>query len=150
MQQQQQQQQQQQHQHQHQHQTLADVQQHQQHQQPQSSADAKDNKRSSSASSPTEEERARNAAEEDKRRRNTAASARFRDKKKMREKAMEKSNKEMTEKVSALESRIGQLETENRWLKELITEKNAVGKGREEVGEWWKELRAKHAAKEAS
>jgi hypothetical protein len=64
------------------------------------------------------------AAEEDKRRRNTAASARFRVKKKQREQALEKTAKEMTEKVSVLESKITQLEMENKWLKSLITEKN--------------------------
>ncbi|KAG8622804.1 hypothetical protein KVT40_009315 [Elsinoe batatas] len=70
------------------------------------------------------EEQARYVAEEDKRRRNTAASARFRVKKKQREQALEKTAKEMTEKVQILEARIGQLEMENQWLKGLITEKN--------------------------
>lgn len=70
------------------------------------------------------DEHARVAAEEDKRRRNTAASARFRVKKKQREAALEKSAKEMSEKVSILETRVQQLETENAWLKGLITEKN--------------------------
>ncbi|KAF2471568.1 uncharacterized protein BDR25DRAFT_21168 [Lindgomyces ingoldianus] len=70
------------------------------------------------------DEAARVAAEEDKRRRNTAASARFRVKKKQREQALEKTAKEMTEKVNLLENRIQQLETENTWLKGLITEKN--------------------------
>lgn len=64
------------------------------------------------------------AAEEDKRRRNTAASARFRIKKKQREQALEKTAKEMTEKVNVLESKVSQLEMENKWLKSLITEKN--------------------------
>ncbi len=64
------------------------------------------------------------AADEDKRRRNTAASARFRVKKKQREQALEKTAKEMTEKVSVLESKVTQLEMENKWLKSLITEKN--------------------------
>ncbi|QIW97387.1 hypothetical protein AMS68_002905 [Peltaster fructicola] len=50
------------------------------------------------------EDSSRHAAEEDKRRRNTAASARFR--------------------VSALESKVQQLEMENKWLKGLITEKS--------------------------
>lgn len=67
---------------------------------------------------------ARHVAEEDKRRRNTAASARFRIKKKQREQALEKSAKEMSDRVSILETRIQQLETENTWLKGLITEKN--------------------------
>jgi len=70
------------------------------------------------------DDKARMAAEEDKRRRNTAASARFRVKKKEREKALEKSAKEMTDKVNALESRIQQLETENKWLKNIVLEKN--------------------------
>jgi len=67
---------------------------------------------------------ARIAAEEDKRRRNTAASARFRVKKKQREQALEKTAKDMSDKVNILEARIQQLETENAWLKGLITEKN--------------------------
>lgn len=70
------------------------------------------------------DENARNAAEEDKRRRNTAASARFRVKKKQREQALEKTAKDMSDKVNLLEVRIQQLETENAWLKGLITEKN--------------------------
>ncbi|KAF2430651.1 hypothetical protein EJ08DRAFT_563690, partial [Tothia fuscella] len=57
---------------------------------------------------------------EDKRRRNTAASARFRIKKKQREQALEKTAKEMTEKASRLETKVGQLEMENKWLKSLI------------------------------
>jgi hypothetical protein len=77
------------------------------------------------------EEQSRFAAEEDKRRRNTAASARFRVKKKQREAALEKQSKEMTDKVTALENRINQLEMENKWLKGLITEKSDV-KGMEE------------------
>lgn len=75
-------------------------------------------------SQPPADDNARHAAEEDKRRRNTAASARFRIKKKQREQALEKTAKEMTERVSVLETRIQQLETENTWLKGLITEKN--------------------------
>lgn len=63
-------------------------------------------------------------AEEDKRRRNTAASARFRVKKKQREQALEKREKELTEKMSVLEKRIGQLEQENGFLRSLVTEKN--------------------------
>ncbi|KUI67369.1 Regulatory protein cys-3 [Cytospora mali] len=70
------------------------------------------------------EDVSRVAAEEDKRRRNTAASARFRVKKKQREQALEKSAKEMSDKVSALEQKITQLETENQWLKKLVLEKN--------------------------
>ncbi len=70
------------------------------------------------------EDQSRFAAEEDKRRRNTAASARFRVKKKAREQALEKSQKELGEKVVALEGRIQTLETENKWLRELVMEKN--------------------------
>ena len=76
---------------------------------------------------PSTDESARIAAEEDKRRRNTAASARFRVKKKQREQALEKTAKEMTDRVNMLESKIQQLETENTWLKSLITEKGASG-----------------------
>jgi len=45
-------------------------------------------------------------------------------KKKQREQALEKSAKEMTEKVTSLENRIQQLETENKWLKNIVLEKN--------------------------
>ncbi|KAG6299825.1 hypothetical protein E4U09_007742 [Claviceps aff. purpurea] len=88
------------------------------------------------------EETSRVAAEEDKRRRNTAASARFRIKKKQREQALEKSAKEMSEKVNALENRISQLETENKWLKNLLVEKN---EGSDDITSLWKEF-TKHAA----
>lgn len=70
------------------------------------------------------DEGARIAAEEDKRRRNTAASARFRVKKKQREQALEQTAKEMQDKATRLEQKVQQLETENAWLKGLITEKN--------------------------
>lgn len=72
------------------------------------------------------DESARNAAEEDKRRRNTAASARFRVKKKQREQALEKTAKEMSDKATRLEQKVQQLETENAWLKSLITEKSGL------------------------
>ncbi|KAK5943952.1 hypothetical protein PMZ80_003233 [Knufia obscura] len=72
------------------------------------------------------EEKSRVAAEEDKRRRNTAASARFRVKKKQREQALEKTLKEAQDKSSKLEARVSQLEVENQWLKNLITEKNGL------------------------
>jgi len=81
-------------------------------------------KRKADSSSSTFEDASRLAAEEDKRRRNTAASARFRIKKKQREQALEQSAKQMSDKMAALEGRINQLETENKWLKNLITEKN--------------------------
>lgn len=88
------------------------------------------------------EESSRVAAEEDKRRRNTAASARFRIKKKQREQALEKSAKEMTEKVTALENKVSQLETENKWLKNLLVEKN---EGSDDITALWKEF-TKHAS----
>lgn len=78
------------------------------------------------------EEKSRLAAEEDKRRRNTAASARFRVKKKQREQALEKTLKETQDKNSKLEAKISQLELENQWLKDLITEKNGLS-SREEI-----------------
>jgi hypothetical protein len=79
---------------------------------------------SSHATQQSLDENARVAAEEDKRRRNTAASARFRVKKKERERALEQSQKEAAERVAKLEATIQQLQTENLWLKGLITEKN--------------------------
>ena len=62
--------------------------------------------------------------EEDKRRRNTAASARFRLKKKEREAELERRARDMTDRCDELRKRIGALETENRWLRELITERS--------------------------
>jgi len=64
------------------------------------------------------------AIEEDKRRRNTAASARFRMKKKEREADMERRTRDMTDRCEELQKRISALETENRWLRELITERS--------------------------
>jgi hypothetical protein len=64
------------------------------------------------------------AAEEDKRRRNTAASARFRVKKKQKEQQLEKTAKEMTDKVLALEKRVQELNMENQFYKKLLIEKN--------------------------
>ncbi|KAF9432399.1 hypothetical protein BGZ76_010852 [Entomortierella beljakovae] len=65
------------------------------------------------------------AAEEDKRRRNTAASARFRQKKRLREQILEKTAKEMTEKSEILELRVKELEMEIKWLRGLVVEKDA-------------------------
>ncbi|KAK9330880.1 hypothetical protein V1520DRAFT_339460 [Lipomyces starkeyi] len=70
------------------------------------------------------EEGSRLAAEEDKRRRNTAASARFRVKKKQREQQMERTAKDLQEKVQLLEAKVMQLEMENKWLKNIVVEKN--------------------------
>lgn len=89
------------------------------------------------------EDASRVAAEEDKRRRNTAASARFRIKKKQREQALEKSAKEMTDKVQALEGRISALETENKWLKSLVTEKH--GDKQDILEKFFKEFAARES-----
>ncbi|KAK7208422.1 hypothetical protein BZA70DRAFT_273686 [Myxozyma melibiosi] len=70
------------------------------------------------------EDAQRFAAEEDKRRRNTAASARFRIKKKQREQQMERAAKDLQDKVQQLETKVMQLEMENKWLKNLVVEKN--------------------------
>ncbi|KAI9676275.1 MAG: hypothetical protein M1829_003104 [Trizodia sp. TS-e1964] len=83
------------------------------------------------------EEASRNAAEEDKRRRNTAASARFRVKKKQREQALERTAKDMGERNAQLEARIGQLEMENKWLKNLITEKN---ESKDDIADLWRKF----------
>ncbi|KAH8591522.1 hypothetical protein B0O99DRAFT_690606 [Bisporella sp. PMI_857] len=61
-----------------------------------------------------------------KRLRNTAASARFRAKKKRREQSLERSAAEKKTKLDALEARIRDLEAENKWLKDLIMERNDV------------------------
>lgn len=76
------------------------------------------------------EEGSRRAAEEDRRRRNTAASARFRMKKKQREQVLERNIRETTEKNASLEARVAQLEMENRWLKNLLTEKHEATNSR--------------------
>lgn len=77
-----------------------------------------------------QEEGVRAAAEEDRRRRNTAASARFRMKKKQREQVLERTVRETTEKNASLEARVAQLEMENRWLKNLLTEKHEAATSR--------------------
>ncbi|KAI5466968.1 hypothetical protein BGZ63DRAFT_345574 [Mariannaea sp. PMI_226] len=129
--------------------TYPQVPQTQHHQQPQygqsAAAQPADKRKSESGPSPGSgrsmhfEEASRQAAEDDKRRRNTAASARFRIKKKQREQALEKSAKEMSEKVSNLESKVQQLEMENKWLKNLLVEKN---EGNDEIVTLWKEFAA--------
>ncbi|KAG0340168.1 hypothetical protein BG000_000546 [Podila horticola] len=65
------------------------------------------------------------AVEEDKRRRNTAASARFRQKKKLREQALEQTAREQTLRAEGLEARVKELEMEVRWLRGLIVEKDS-------------------------
>lgn len=59
-----------------------------------------------------------------KRKRNTAASARFRIKKKLKEKQMEQQACNLQEKLSSLEKKIKSLEMENKCLKQLILQKN--------------------------
>ncbi|KAF9116064.1 hypothetical protein BGX27_005093 [Mortierella sp. AM989] len=63
--------------------------------------------------------------QEDKRRRNTAASARFRQKKKLREQALEQTAQEQTSRAEILEARVKELEMEVRWLRGLIVEKDS-------------------------
>jgi hypothetical protein len=58
-----------------------------------------------------------------KRARNTAASARFRAKKKEREQELAQKTKKVKDTVIKLEAKVVQLETENRWLKDLVTGK---------------------------
>jgi hypothetical protein len=86
------------------------------------------------------EDNSRMAAEEDKRRRNTAASARFRIKKKQREQALEKTVKEVQEMNARLEARLSQVEMENKWLKDLITEKNGM-QSKEEMAAAYQQYR---------
>jgi len=62
-------------------------------------------------------------AEDEKRKRNLAASARFRQKKKLREQQLEKTTKDLTDRADELEARIKELEEENKLLKALLTEK---------------------------
>lgn len=52
-----------------------------------------------------------------------AASARFRQKKKLREGQLEKQTKDLSDRAEALEGRIFHLEQENKFLKALLTEK---------------------------
>ena len=78
----------------------------------------------SSNLSPFEDESSpKGPLDEEKRRRNLAASARFRQKKKMREQQLEQQTKELCDRASELEGRITELEKENDFLKALLTEK---------------------------
>jgi hypothetical protein len=71
-----------------------------------------------------EEEKA--SMEEDKRRRNTMASARFRQRKKQREAALEQNAKDMSTKVESLEKKVEALEKESKWLRSLLVEKGGL------------------------
>lgn len=95
------------------------------------------------------DQQSRLAAEEDKRRRNTAASARFRVKKKQREQTLERSVKEVNDKNTDLEAKISQLEMENKWLKNLITEKNGR-QTKEEIAEAFQKFRRESEERETS
>lgn len=65
----------------------------------------------------------RPATEYDKRRRNTEASARFRIKRKLKEKEMGNRMMQLDELINKFEAKIAELEMENRLLKNLIIEK---------------------------
>jgi len=80
----------------------------------------------STTSSLLDDDDAQRAVEDDKRRRNTAASARFRVKKKQREQALEHRTKELEDQLDVVRLRMQELETENKWLKSLVLEKNAA------------------------
>jgi Basic region leucine zipper len=95
------------------------------------------------------DQQSRLAAEEDKRRRNTAASARFRVKKKQREQALERTAKELNDKSTALEAKVNQLEMENKWLKNLITEKNGK-QTKEEMAEAYLKYRRESEERETN
>lgn len=58
-----------------------------------------------------------------KRQRNTAASARFRAKKKRNEQIQAQNAREREAVINKLENRVTELETENRWLKDLLIDK---------------------------
>lgn len=61
----------------------------------------------------------------DKRRRNTAASARFRVKKKLKEKQMEEKITSLTELIAKFESKIESLQLENKLLKKVINDQGS-------------------------
>ena len=58
-------------------------------------------------------------------------------KKKQREQALEKTAKELTDKVTALEGKIDRLQQENGWLRSLVVEK----KGEEDLAENFQKFR---------
>lgn len=68
-----------------------------------------------------------------KRLRNTAASARFRAKKKRREQQLEQEARESRENLNRLENRVAELETENRWLKNLIMDKSEANMRKQQL-----------------
>jgi hypothetical protein len=108
-------------------------------------------KRKADAPSPavSAEDQSRVAAEEDKRRRNTAASARFRVKKKQREAALERTVKEVNDKNAQLQATVNQLEMENKWLKNLIVEKNG-NQSKEKIAEAFQQFRRESEERETT
>lgn len=60
--------------------------------------------------------------------RNTAASARFRAKKKRQEQIQQQTARENQEALDKLRNRVAELETENRWLKNLVLDKSEAAK----------------------
>jgi TolA-binding protein len=86
-------------------------------------AESAESAASSNLSPPEDEGLPKGPLDEDKRRRNLAASARFRQKKKMREQQLEQQSKELCDRANELEERIAELEKENSFLKALLTEK---------------------------
>lgn len=108
-------------------------------------------KRKADAPSPavSAEEQSRLAAEEDKRRRNTAASARFRVKKKQREAALERTVKDVNDKNAQLQAKLNQLEMENKWLKNLIVEKNG-NQSRDEIAKAFQQFRRESEERETT
>ena len=61
-------------------------------------------------------------------------------KKKQREQALERTVKEVQDKNSKLEAKVTQLELENKWLKDLITEKNGIS-SKEEMAAAYQQYR---------
>jgi hypothetical protein len=92
--------------------------------------------------SPTSSTSTTDPDSEQKRLRNTAASARFRAKKKRREQSLERASTEKRQQVQRLEKRVGELEEENRWLKDLVWEHGSVRERKE------KELREREGRDE--
>ena len=78
---------------------------------------------SSNLSPPEDENGPKCTLDEEKRRRNLAASARFRQKKKLREQQLEQQTRELSNRATELEGKISELEQENDFLKALLTEK---------------------------
>ncbi|GAA5861635.1 hypothetical protein JCM1840_005215 [Sporobolomyces johnsonii] len=64
--------------------------------------------------------------EEDKRKRNTEASARFRAKKKLRDQELAQTSAQLRDRVANLEREKSSLAAENRWLRDIVSEKAEV------------------------